>query len=251
MSGDSVTFRLDGEVTISALADALSRFKLVLDELQRDHSATVTWVVAGLDYGSASATAQALAADDHSAALVPGMVDDYLASARRVSLGETDQGKPLLRLVRNLAELADEANPLTLETDDDEVVFSLGPGSDTDPVPQPQDTKALGTVRGRVETLSHRRGLTFTVYALVDDRAVRCHLQAGDEQLMRDAWGRIADVSGLVTFDGVSGRPRNVRQVTSIEIVEDGDPMGFLDAQGVVGGSEPAEQSIRRIRDAS
>ena len=253
MPGDSVTFRLDGEVTISKLSDAFSRFARVLDELERNRSAHLRWVLSDLSYGSALATAQAVPIDDESAALVPVIVDDFLAAARQVSKGEVSGNRPLLRLVRDLTDVADETNQVVLETADDEIIFvaPVVPLPTTPAAHQPQTTKSLGTVRGRVETLSHRKGLRFTLYELAPDRAVSCYLQADNEELMRDAWGRIADVTGLVSRDADTGRPLTIRRVTRVEVIEEGNPTAYLGARGVVGGTEPAEAIIRRIRDAS
>ena len=70
MAGDSVTFRLDGELTIDKVADAFSRFRAVLDALEQDQEANVRWVLAGLDYGSAGITARAEPLDDDEVAHV-------------------------------------------------------------------------------------------------------------------------------------------------------------------------------------
>lgn len=248
VAGDSVTFRIDGELTIETVADAFARFRKVLHALEEDQVAHVRWVLAGLDYGSASITARAEPLDDDAAAKIPTMTERYLAAGREVSGGVFDQSRPLLRLVRDLTEVADEQHRVTLETADDELIFTApvsGSGGEGT-----QATKSLGTVRGRVETLSHRKGFRFTLYELASDRPVSCYLQQDHEDLMRDAWGHIADVTGLVTRDAESGRPLAIRRVTSVDVVMDGDAMGFLRARGAVGGSEPAEAVIRRIRDA-
>jgi hypothetical protein len=251
MAGDSVTFRLDGEVTIDKLSDAFEKFARVLSELQRDQDARVRWVLAGLDYGSAAATARAEPLDEASADRIPAMYDTYLAVARRVSRGEVDPNRPLLRVVRDLTDLADKQNRVVLETADDDVIFTapvtLAP---IDRKVQAQTTKSRGTVRGRVETLSRRTGLRFTLYELAHNRPVSCYLQADHEDLMRDAWGHTADVTGQVTRDSDTGRPLAVRRVTRVEVVDEGETMGFLQARGAIGGSEPAERVIRRIRDA-
>lgn len=60
---------------------------------------------------------------------------------------------------------------------------------------------AYGGVTGRVQTLSSRRALRFTLYDTLFDRAVSCYLAEGQEELMRDVWGRMAVVEGLVTRD--------------------------------------------------
>jgi hypothetical protein len=250
VAGDSVTFRLDGELTIEKVSDAFVRFRAVLEALEQDQDAHVRWVLAGLDYGSAGITARAEPLDDEAVAKIPIMAERYLDAGRQVSTGTPVQGRPLLRVVRDLTDIADEANRVILETADDDVIFTA-PVLVPVPTAEPQTTKSLGTVRGRVETLSHRKGFRFTLYELASDRPVSCYLQADHETLMRDVWGHIADVTGVVTRDAVTGRPIAVRRVTSVDVVPEGETMGFLRARGAVGGSEPAERVIRRIRDAS
>lgn len=242
-------FRVDGELTIDKLADAFGRFRNVLEALERVEDAHVRWVLAALEYGSAGITARAEPLDDAAVDKIPTMTDRYLSAARQVFSGEPDQGQPLLRLVRELTNVADEQHRLILETADDDVIFTA-PAQLAPVRTAPHATKSLGTVRGRVETLSHRRGYRFTLYELASVGRVSCYLQPDHEDLMRDAWGHIADVTGVVTRDADSGRPLAVRRVTSVDVVNEGETMGFLRARGAVGGTEPAERVIRRIRDA-
>ena len=244
-----MTFRLDGEVTIEKLVDAFTRFRAVLKALEDEEGARVRWVLAGLDYGSATATARAEPLDEASVAKIPAMTGRFVDAAQRVARGELD-GRPLLRLVRDLTDIADDVNRVILENSDDDVIFT-GPVSVAPAAAAPQTTKSLGTVRGRVETLSHRKGLRFTLYDLAADRPVSCYLRADHEEDMRDAWGHIADVTGVVTRDTATGRALSVRRVTSVDVVREGDPSGFLRARGTAKGNEPAETVIRRIRDAS
>lgn len=250
--GDSITFRLEGEVEIGKLSDAFARFSAVLAELPRSHNARVRWVLADLNYGSAIATARAVPLDDVSAPFVPIIVDEFLDAAQAVARGEPDAGRPVLRLVRNLTGVADDKNPVVLETAADDVVFTAPtPPTTAPPPPQPQAIRSLGTVRGRVETLSHRGELRFTLFELATDRAVSCYLPDDHEDLMRDAWGHVADVTGTVTRDATTGRPRSIRRVTAVDVIREGDPADYLRARGAVRGTEPAEAVIRRIRDAS
>lgn len=250
MTADSVTFRLDGEVEVEKLARAFAQFTAVLNELPKAHDAAVRWVVTGLEYGSALATAQAVPVDDLSAPFVPSMIEDFMAAAEGVSRGESDESRPLLKLVRDLTMVADEANPLILETEAAEVLFAQ-PATPAEPSKAAPGTKSIGTVRGRVETLMHRGKLRFTLFDLTTNRAVSCYLPEQHEDLMRDAWGRVADVTGTVTRDPDTGRALSIRKVTDIAKVEEGNPLGFLEAEGAIGGTEPAETVIRRVRDAS
>ena len=251
VAGDSVTFRLDGELTIDKVADAFARFRAVLLALEQEEEAHVRWVLAGLNYGSAGITACAEPLDDDAVSKIPAMTERYIDAGRRVSRGESGHARPLLRVVRDLTDVATDQNRVILETADDDVIF-VAPAPDLEVEPaRPQTTRSLGTVRGRVETLSHRKGFRFTVYELASDRPVSCYLQADHEDQMRDAWGRVADVTGVVTRDAGNGRPLAVRRITSVDVVHEGEMRGFLRARGVIRGGEPAESVVRRIRDAS
>lgn len=250
MPGDSVTLRLEGEVEIGKLSDAFVRFSAVLAELPRSHGARVRWVVADLNYGSAIATARAVALDDESAPFIPIIVDEFLEAAQAVARGETDS-RPVLRLVRDLVDVADDKHPVVLETATDDVVFAAPVIATQVPIAQPETIRSLGSVRGRVETLSHRGALRFTLYELATDRAVSCYLPDDHEDLMRDAWGHVADVTGTVARDARTGRPRSIRRVTAVDVIREGDPADYLRARGAIQGTEPADAVIRRIRDAS
>ncbi len=184
MPGDSVTLRLEGEVTMDKLADALTKFTAVLNRLDQDRGAHITWVVSELSHGSALATAHAVPDDEASIHLVPTVCDDFLEAARQVSRGD-GVSRPILRLVSNLTSVANATNRVILETADDELIFNA-PLNALAASPT-GTTKALGSVRGRVETLSHRKELRFTLYELASDRAVSCYLKPGNEELMRDA----------------------------------------------------------------
>ena len=250
MSEDSLTFRIEGELTIDKLSDAFVRFSRVLDALGESHDANVRWVLAGLDYGSAAATAQAVPLDSDAKRRIPAICDDYIRAARQVAGGDSDPAHPYLRLVRELTEVADENNRITFETTADKVVF-IAPASIPADEVQGETTRSLGTVRGRVETLSHRSSLRFSLYELATDRAVLCHFDPDLEDKMRTVWGHIADVSGTVTRDAATGRPLNIRNVTQVEVLDEGDPVGYLQARGAFHSREPAELALRRIRNAS
>jgi hypothetical protein len=110
----------------------------------------------------------------------------------------------------------------------------------------------LGEVTGRIQTVSSRSKLRFTIYDRFYDKAVSCYLTEGSEGMMRNAWDRIARVQGLISRDPTTGRPMSVRQIDRIEILPESDPNGFKRARGAVPrrGRDRAEHRIRRIRDA-
>src|SRR5690606_8099939 len=77
----------------------------------------------------------------------------------------------------------------------------------------------FGGVRGRIESMSRRGRLQFTLYDALTDRGVQCYLAAGMEDAMREVWGKLAIVEGIVHRDPVYGRPITVREVRGITII--------------------------------
>ena len=118
---------------------------------------------------------------------------------------------------------------------------------------QPDTTVAIGAVTGRVQVLSNRGGLRFNMYDTVHDKAVSCYLKQGQEDLMREAWGQRAMVSGEVTRDKATGRPITIRQIMNLEILEETVAGSYHEARGAVPwepGDALPEDVIRRLRDA-
>jgi len=123
-------------------------------------------------------------------------------------------------------------------------------GAPESPSPQPV---AYGGVTGRVQTLSSRGGLRFTLYDVLFDRAVSCYLAEGQEEIMRDVWGRMAVVEGLVTRDRVTGRPQVVRGVRGVTVVREAVSDRYVDSRGILEASfagRPPEEVIRKLRSA-
>ena len=251
MMENHVKFHLGGEVTIEQFSDACARFSHVLAALSLSHSAEVRWVLAGLDYGSAAAMARAVPLDDEASQRIPVMYDNYIDAAQRVQEGSLDRAFPLDREMHDLMALADENHPITIQTDSKQVVVRAPiPSLTLTAAEEPnEDMKSLGTVRGRVETLSRRRGLTFRLYELTTDSAVVCYMDPNLEDTMRGVWGHIADVTGTVLRDAKTDKPLWIRRVTNVDPVDEGDPSGYLRARGAVHASEPAEVLVRRMRD--
>jgi len=253
MSG-FVTLRLDGSVTVDNFAKATSNFAKVLAELskERDASARVEWVISGLEYGSAILTAAPQPISEADAELVPALVSDFIEVARQVREHPGQLDRPVLRLVHSISEVAvDKDHEVVFETADEEVAFlRVEHGKSLSVRSKP----ALGSIRGRVQTLQQRKGLRFVLYDLVHDKAVTCYLTEDQEDLMRDAWGRMVEVTGMITRDEVTDRPRAIRRVVDVQVLDEtDDAFAFRRARGVVSpvpGSPASEVLIRRVRDA-
>src|SRR5690242_1859744 len=119
-----------------------------------------------------------------------------------------------------------------------------------DLLPQGEFTRvAYGAVEGEVQTLTKRHGLRFTLYEFLNDKAVSCYLQEGQEEQMRNIWGKRAIIEGVVSRDK-HGHPISVRQIAHIiPIEEEGD---YTQARGILPmapDDELPEVRIRRTRD--
>lgn len=248
---DSVTLRLDGtSVPFDTFAATTQRFNKLLAELSKEAgiSEPIEWVVADLDLGSVILAASPVAPPETATRLI----DTYLEVAGRVRSHPAVLDRPVLRLVKEIADISrDLGESVAFETEDGEVIFTPAAASAV-PAGTAQPA-AYGTVTGRIQTLQQRRGLRFVLYDTLHDKAVTCYLAPENEDLMRDAWGRLAEVSGMVTRDPVTDRPRTVRQVSDVRVLDELDRYAFRAARGAIRArpdAPPSEDVIRRIRDA-
>lgn len=254
MSDESVTLRLGGSVTVDDFVARATSWLGILRSITDEAGlgSHVTWQLAGLDYGSAIVTAEPLPDSPEVARVLPRLVSDYLDSARAVRDGFPSDGRRSLRLVRELAAEATPDSEITFETPEAEVIFIGGTKAAAEVV-APESAAALGTVRGRIETVSQRGRLRFTLYDLTSDRAVICYVEPDKEELLRNVWGHLADVTGLVSRDPRTDRALSVRRVTSIDLVREPTTQAFLRARGAVPAlpdALPSEELIRIVRDA-
>jgi hypothetical protein len=111
---------------------------------------------------------------------------------------------------------------------------------------------SYGAITGRVQTLTNRGGLRFALYDTLHDRAVSCYLAEGHESIMRDMWGRLASVEGLIRRDPITGRPLTIRDIRQIEPLPEHAPQALEAVRGISPSPQGlrAEDAIRRLRDA-
>jgi hypothetical protein len=118
---------------------------------------------------------------------------------------------------------------------------------------RPRKTQVvMGAMRGRVQCLSNRGGLRFTLYDLIDDKAISCYCSPGYENKMRDAWGKIAVVEGRIHRDPETGRATTIRDVKDVVPVPECKPGDWREALGAAPGflgTALPEEVIRRSRD--
>ncbi len=244
MARNTVTFALGGRVEIQKLNKGISVLSRLITALT--HPSDVVWVVEDLQPGSAVATLRGEADDPEK---IERIVDDYGNIGGLLERQESLQyGRRIVQAANAIRELAQTVEYVRLETpDDDYTIYGNGRARER------SLTKSVGAITGRVQTLSNRGGLRFNLYDTVHDRAVGCYLERGQEELMREAWGRRARVSGRVSRELANGRPVVIRQILAVEVLEDIAPGSYRRARGAVPwnvGDKMPEEVIRQLRDA-
>jgi len=250
MASDVVTLVLDGEPTLGDFAQALSALRDLLGNLEPGAGSTVTWTVDSLERSSTIASFRGTASDSEMVDLV---AHRYLDTGRAIATGEFERLSPIVAesMARITSIINGRVPSVRFETADDDVTIRAATTLATVPLMRSQVPAAYGAVLGRVQTLSNRGSLRFTLYDQLHDKAVSCYLQDGRQDMMRGAWDRLALVRGWVKRDPVSGRPLSIRKIRDIEIRAEGDPGDWRDAEGTYSPDrDPAEVIIRRIRDA-
>ena len=248
MSGNTLTFELGGEVNIDDLENGVARFRRLVSALAT--GVAVTWVVEDLYAGSATITIRAESSDD---AGIERILEDYASVGYSLAEGEPLQysQSKIIEAANDIALLAKSHEYIRFETPyTDYTIYSNGTALKKSDSP----SSAIGVVTGTVQTLSNRAGLTFNLYDIIHDKSVRCYLKPGQEELMREAWGKRTRVTGTVSRESDSGRPIAIRDILKVELVEEIQPGSYKLAKGAVPwkhGDMLPEEAVRRVRDRS
>ena len=244
MAGNTLTFALGGRVEIGKLVEGMSAFKRLIDALTP--SKDVAWVIEDLHPGSAVVTLRGEADDP---ATVERIVDEYADVGGRLARQEfLHFGPRVVQAADAISNLAQTVEYVRFETPDhDYTIYGNGKA------PKQSLSKSVGAITGRVQTLSSRGALRFNLYDAVFDRAVGCYLMQGQEEIMREAWGRRARVTGSISREQPTGRPVAIRQIVDVKILEEFAPGSYRRARGAVTwelGDRLPEEIIRQLRDA-
>lgn len=247
MAGNTLTFELGGRIDIDDLANGIAAFRRLVAALT-PQSAGVTWVVEDLQPGSAITTLRGESADPTA---VERIVDNYgkigAALARHEDLAQFNQrARSAANAIRDLTGTTEYVRFQTQDGD-----YTIYRNGHTPARLAP--TVSIGAITGRVQTLSNRGSLRFNLYDTLHDKAVACYLAAGQEEIMREVWGRRATVMGRVSRDAETGRPIAIRQIVDVKPLADPTPGSYRQARGAVPwqpGDKLPEDIIRELREA-
>jgi hypothetical protein len=248
MSNTTLTLTLEGEVPLEQFAESMMSLKKLVDALGREVSghAKIAWIVSDLSSGSASATLRGETSeleDVERVVAAYGIVGRSLEDRAPIPYSERvrDAANALVATAKGRVTSIRLETPISRST-----VVAGGANRET------PFLAGYGSIEGRIETLRSRNRLSFTLYDMVDDQAVYCGLRAGQIELVRDAWGKLARVSGWIKRDASTGRPIEINPVEQIEIQQETPPGSYRKARGIAPspvGAPSIETVIRRLRD--
>lgn len=254
MTKQLVTLVLDSpQVGLKEFAEAVQEFRALIEALSKEHAhdTSIEWVLDSLVFGSATAVARGVPQKHEDMSVVETVVDAYENVGRKAREHRLDDLTPLVRRhAKRLVGIVNGKIPaIRLETETEDFEIRSFESVGLTYIPDIPQRISFGAVTGRIQALSNRQGLRFTLYDMSTDKAISCYLAVGSEQKMRDAWGHLAVVEGEVRRDPISGQIQSVRKVASIEIIQEGFPGDFRAARGAITLNEPSEDVIRRMRD--
>jgi len=247
MAKDTITLALGGEVNLSHFATAVSNLEGLVQSLGKVESVgKVQWIVSDLQVGSAIATVHGVGILKEVERIVNAYEDvgQCYHEGRRPSQYSSSVVKHADAIVGIIGE---KVTSVRFETPDKD--FTVG----ALPTMASEITKSFGAIEGRVQTLSNRKGLRFVLFDTLHDRAVSCYLSEGQEEKMREMWGKRAIVEGVISRELESGRPLAIRHIADVKVLIEPSKGSYLRARGIVprGPRVPlAEDIIRQLRDA-
>lgn len=253
MSDLSVSLGLDGDVTIETVAKSAEALHRLLVALAGEVGPTVEieWVPEDLRIGSLYSTYWARPVGTTTTAEAGQVVENYCQLGEQLERHEElPNSKEVVDAVdRLLGQACSSAEELVLGTPSGDAVIDLRA---VQPKPRSEPHKSVGSVTGRVQTLSGRTSLQFVLYREWTDEAIRCYARDDQVEALRAIWGRRARVGGMLTRVLRTRRIVSIRDITTIEPLPDEPGQRFEEARGAIEwspGHPSPEHFIRELRD--
>ncbi len=246
---DKISLTLNGEIPVNLFAEALSSLSGLLHALSEEITAgkTIEWQIVDLSAGSATAVIQGIADTTED---VEKITTAFAVIGQHLQIGKPiPYSQKVTQSVWKIASILDGKISSIEFGVDDQIYHITQSGFQEKPI-----TKAYsyGVIIGKVENLIGHRKLKFTLYDNLFNRGVTCYVEEEKRELLRNIWGKTVSVTGYIYRDMVTGRPLEIHDIESIEIVPLKEPGIYKKARGVLPwkpGDETAAQTIRRLRD--
>lgn len=249
MNKDTIAFILRGEVDLLLFTEALDRWRDLIDILSSEvgERKDITWEIAKLSSSDPHVYVQGISEDIQAVEKVVGAhgaIWDAIINNRAVPYSDAVESR-----ARAISTIIDGSiTGIEFITNDFETVISQSYGIEL----EEQKSYTLGSVTGRIKTLSIHNRKRFVLYDTIFNRAITCYYPDDLENLVDDSYKHLVVVTGKLHRDAESDRVTQITDVISI------DPLGpslggrFEDAKGILPwkeGDDLPEDIIRRLRD--
>ncbi|MBF0567651.1 MAG: hypothetical protein HQK95_02170 [Nitrospirae bacterium] len=210
---NTITLALKGEnITSDKLRDSISAFYDFIDEVSAQVSGTmkpVKWIVT-VKHGSILLLNNPVVKEEY-IDVIEKTVD---ALHYGITNLENKTERPAyftdkaLELLQNLVSVSsargDELTEINIAINGDYHVLTTRIAANIDTIMGIR-YKSLGSVEGKLQTISERGGLKFTIYDTLDDRPVRCYisddLRSEALDVAAKAFGQRISIFGMISYD--------------------------------------------------
>lgn len=256
MAKTELTLVLNGHVSLENYAKAMSSFKKLISNLQKQHAKkiSINWEVQNLESGSARATVNGEVEDISNLWYIEKIVKDYENIGEKSERGLfSELPKYAKKPIEELTSIINGKIPsIRLETvDRDFSISTTYSENQQDKPPANIPSTYFDTVIGRVQNLFKEPSYRFTLYERFRNKPVSCFLNPNYEDIMRDAWGKYAIVEGMVKISSSDGLPETIRDIKKVEVYH-GESGFWRDAIGAANGvfrEMSPEDFVRNTRD--
>jgi hypothetical protein len=272
MPDERITLVLNGRVFIEDFAVAINGWLEIIKGIGTEikGSEAVRWELEDTAAGSFTGTMKAIYSRVPDEQIAKQFVERYTRVGRGVRQRKLSAYSPLVQggAEKIISVIGEKITSARFETEIDDAEVFANPILDEIASPSlPEEPKsekyiverrdfrrdARGSLRGRVQSIMSRGTLRFTLYDALSDHPVSCYVLPGKEEMMRDAWGKLALVEGMVRRDAATGAVTSIRNVDKIIALPSGERGGWREALRCAPsrpGKISPEAAIRRLRDA-
>jgi hypothetical protein len=272
MPDETITLVLNGKVFIEDFAVAISGWLELVKGIgsELNSSEAVRWELEDTAAGSFTGTMRAVYQRIPDQKMAKEFVERYTRVGRDLRQRKLSAFSPSLKrgAEKIISVIGERVTSVRFETDiDDAEVFAKPIADENTPLESadaPKSDKFVierrdyrrnsrGSLRGKVQSIMSRGALRFTLYDAVSDHAVSCYVLPGKEEMMRDAWGKLALVEGIVRRDAATGDVTSIRNVDRITVLASEGTGGWREALRCSPsrpGKISPEAAVRRLRDA-
>ncbi len=253
MTEETISFAIDGEVTLEILAGTTDALHQLLRQLSGEAApgAKIKWLLRHLEGGSLHT---AFAASSHTEA--------DRERARRVTEQYLDLGRAYERGEQPLSSDAvlEAAETLLSRAQASGTAARFGAGGQMAivdlrrwaPSAARGWTKSIGSVTGTLEAINLHGQPYVTVYEQCSGQRVRCYLSPAQRDLAASSLGKRVLVRGTLTQEAQTRRKREIRKIIKIDVLAEAGEYRMENAFGAgrwQDGYPTSDMIIRELRD--